>query len=81
MRNVPPTPVRTLRRAREWTRNNGLRHVYEGNVYGEEDATATWCPHCGAKLVERAGFAAQRTGMDRTGQCAACGTRVAGVWE
>lgn len=81
MRNVPPTPVRTLRRARDWARKNRLRHVYVGNVRGEEDATATWCPQCGAKLIEREGFTAQLTGMNPSGHCAACGTRVAGVWE
>lgn len=80
MRNVSPTPVRTLRRARELAKEKGLRYVYEGNVYGEEDATSTWCAQCGARLIERQGFAARMAGMNPPGQCAACGRTCAGIW-
>ena len=81
LRDVPPTPVATLRRAREHARKNGLVHIYEGNVRGERDATTTFCMQCGARLVERQGFSAQVTGLDARGNCTACGRACAGVWK
>jgi pyruvate formate lyase activating enzyme len=76
-----PTPAETLRRARTLAKENGLRHVYVGNVRGEEDATATFCPDCGARLIEREGFRAVRTGMDSAGRCRTCGKICEGVWQ
>lgn len=81
MRNTPPTPVATLQRARAQARRNGLHHVYVGNVRGEEDATATVCPDCGTRLIERAGFAARKLALDGEGRCATCGRVCEGVWK
>ena len=81
MREAAPTPAETLRRARTLAKENGLHHVYVGNVRGEEDATATFCPDCGARLIEREGFHAVRTGIDAAGRCRTCGKICAGVWQ
>jgi pyruvate formate lyase activating enzyme len=81
MRDRPPTPVETLRRARDRAKANGLRHVYVGNAWGVSDGTATWCGECGAKLVAREGFRAKRVGMDPGGHCLECGNACAGVWQ
>ena len=81
MRAVPPTPAATLLRARNQARENGLRHVYVGNVRGEEDATATFCPDCGARLVEREGFRSIIGKMDADGRCQVCGRVCEGVWK
>ena len=81
MRDRPPTPPATLRRAREQARENGLRHVYVGNVRGEEDATATFCPDCGARLIDREGFRSRLVKMDPDGRCQVCGKTCAGVWK
>lgn len=81
MREAAPTPAETLRRARTLAKENGLHHVYVGNVRGEEDATATYCPDCGARLIEREGFRAVRTGMDAAGRCRTCGKVCEGVWQ
>jgi pyruvate formate lyase activating enzyme len=67
MLDRPATPAETLLRAREQARVNGLRHVYVGNVRGHPDWTATVCSGCGARLIEREGFGAERTGMDEKG--------------
>jgi len=75
-----PTPAGTLARALEIARRSGLRHVYAGNVRGHGDWTATFCPACGARLIERSGFGAIRSGLDETGRCRACGERIEGVW-
>ncbi len=81
MQGHASTPAATLRRARERARKNGLHHVYVGNVRGEEDATTTYCPDCGAPLIEREGFRSVLTGMDAGGRCRACGAACEGVWK
>lgn len=75
-----PTQAETLRRARALAKRNGLRHVYVGNIRGEEDATATFCPKCGARLIEREGFRSKIVGMDASGHCITCGRGCEGVW-
>ena len=81
LRDRPATPPATLRRARELAKENGLRHVYVGNVRGKEDATATFCPDCGARLIDREGFRSRLVKMDPDGRCRVCGKTCAGVWQ
>ena len=81
MEDVPRTPLATMRRARERAFANGLRHVYIGNMVGEPEWTATFCPSCGARLVTREGFSAEQSGLDPAGACAQCGQVCEGVWS
>ncbi|MDY0145524.1 MAG: AmmeMemoRadiSam system radical SAM enzyme [Kiritimatiellia bacterium] len=81
MEDVPRTPSATMRRARERAFANGLRHVYIGNMVGEPEWTATFCPSCGARLVTREGFSAEQGGLDPAGACAQCGQVCEGVWS
>ncbi|ACB74610.1 AmmeMemoRadiSam system radical SAM enzyme [Opitutus terrae] len=76
---TPPTPVTTLRRAREIARSKGLHHVYTGNVR-DRDGGTTWCPGCGAALIERDGYELRRYALDEN-RCRACGCALAGVFE
>ena len=76
MTDRPPTPPRTLSEARRIARSVGLRHVYTGNVHDREGQT-TFCPGCGAKVIERDWHAVRAARM-RGGACAGCGTRIAG---
>jgi pyruvate formate lyase activating enzyme len=46
MRDVPPTPPSTLKRAREIALRTGLRYVYTGNVH-DEAGQSTYCHGCG----------------------------------
>jgi pyruvate formate lyase activating enzyme len=75
--HVPPTPVATLRAARETGRRAGLHHVYLGNIPGD-GATDTHCHRCGAQLISRRGFKLVAM-MLRDGQCPACGAPLAGI--
>lgn len=79
MLDVPATPKAVLVRAREQARRNGLRHVYLGNIRVPDGGT-TWCANCGAELIQRDGFQAQRVGMGADGRCWACGEACPGVW-
>jgi pyruvate formate lyase activating enzyme len=80
MRDVPPTPVATLRRARRIGQQAGLRYVYTGNVVDAAGATTT-CPGCGAPVVERAGYRIVGYDLDSSGRCRRCGAAVAGRWD
>ena len=73
----PPTPVATLRRARDIGRAAGLHYVYEGNVPGEGGEN-TRCPSCSALLINRYGFA---IGTNRilNGACPDCGVIIPGI--
>ena len=78
MLDRPPTPLATLRRAREIRLEEGLVHVYQGNVR-DEGGEDTRCPDCGALLIARHGFHSRIEAL-AGGRCTACGREVAGVW-
>lgn len=78
MERPGPTPVQSLRRAREAGRSEGLRFIYLGNV-ADEGGGDTFCPGCGTMVVRREGFSAEAFALE-AGRCGRCGTPVAGVW-
>jgi pyruvate formate lyase activating enzyme len=78
--DVPPTPLATLRRARELGKRAGLRHVYLGNVHDREGDT-TFCPGCGAAVIERDWYELVAVRLDARGACEACGQRLAGRFD
>ncbi len=75
---LPPTPVSTLRRAREIGTEAGLRYVYLGNVPGEGEDTT--CPSCGGTVLRRQGFRVLENRI-ADGRCSDCGQPIAGVWS
>lgn len=77
--NLPPTPVATLERAREIALRQGVRFVYVGNVPGHP-GNHTYCPGCGAIVVEREGFVVATVRL-KDGRCAGCGRKIPGVWS
>lgn len=77
MRDRPPTPVATLRRARRIGLDEGLRYVYLGNVAGEA-GEHTECHRCGARLIERAGHVVRANAVIN-GRCPTCREGVAGI--
>ena len=76
MMDVPPTPIETLRRAREIGLTEGLHHIYVGNV-PDDGSQDTICPGCGRVLIRRRGFVT--TNRVRDGRCPDCGTSLAGI--
>ena len=74
---VPRTPVATLKRAREIGLQEGLHHVYTGNVPGEQGEN-TLCHQCDRVLIDRFGFATGHYAI-QNGRCPDCHIEVAGV--
>jgi len=79
LKNVPATPVKTLTRARDIARAQGLDFVYVGNVPGHP-GNNTYCPGCGKIVIRRVGMAVVKTHL-RAGACAYCGRAIPGVWS
>ena len=73
----PPTPVATLKRARQIGLDAGLRYVYEGNVPGEGEDTLCWS--CKETLIERVGFSVGTNNIEN-GKCRHCGAVIDGAW-
>jgi AmmeMemoRadiSam system radical SAM enzyme/AmmeMemoRadiSam system protein B/AmmeMemoRadiSam system protein A len=73
------TPPATLFTAYEIAKQAGLHYIYAGNIHAPEHQT-TYCPGCGAPVIERTGYTINRYNL-RKGQCAACGTNIAGHFD
>lgn len=79
LRNLPPTPMETLLRARDIARAEGLQYLYIGNVM-EADAALTACPDCGKTLVQRRGYSVL-SNIIKDGKCPVCGKAIYGIWQ
>ena len=79
MKDLPRTPLETLRRARYIARSHGLRYVYTGNVH-DRDGDTTYCPGCQAGVIVRDWYQLITWHLEG-GQCRTCGTLIAGVFE
>jgi len=80
MLDKPPTPPKTLTRAREIALEHGLRYVYTGNVHDVKGGT-TYCHVCRAPLIERDWYLLKGWDLTGDGKCEECGTPCAGVFE
>lgn len=79
IQNLPRTPIATLDRLHEAARAAGLDYVYVGNAQGHP-AESTYCPSCGARVIERFGYLIGEIRLEN-GACAACGEAIPGVWS
>lgn len=77
MTDRPPTPVATVRMARQIGLDAGLMYVYTGNVPGD-DGESTVCPQCGSTVIGRHGYAIDKKGL-KSGACAACHAPIQGI--
>jgi pyruvate formate lyase activating enzyme len=79
MLHLPPTPVKTLEKARKIALECGLKYVYIGNVPGHP-AENTYCPKCGKVVINRSGYSILEVNLNK-GKCKFCGEKIAGRWE
>jgi pyruvate formate lyase activating enzyme len=77
MADVSPTPPATLKRARRIAIDNGLHHVYTGNVHDVEGDT-TYCASCHTPLIVRDWYQINEYHLTNNGLCPMCGTHLAG---
>lgn len=80
MREKPATSWQTLRMARRIALQNGLRHVYTGNVHDPE-GQSTYCQTCHQVVIERSGYTLGRWNLDEESRCSSCQTSCAGHFE
>ena len=73
--HLPWTPVETLEKHCEIARSEGLRYVYIGNVPGHKWEN-TYCPGCGAVVVERHGYDILDWRLDNDNRCIKCGYKI-----
>lgn len=79
LKNLPPTPVSSLEKAREIAMEEGMNFVYVGNVPGHE-GEHTYCPKCKKVVVGRIGFTITQMNL-KNGKCKFCGNPIPGVWS
>jgi pyruvate formate lyase activating enzyme len=75
---LPPTPIKTLERAREVAIMCGLNYVYIGNVSGHKYEN-TFCPKCKKLLIKRIGYEILEINIKK-GSCKFCGNKIPGIW-
>lgn len=80
MTDIAPTPASTLARARRIALDEGLHHVYTGNVHDREGGS-TCCTHCGEALIVRDWYRIDDYRLGADGKCPACATPLAGRFE
>ena len=68
------TPVATLEKIYNKAKELGLRYPYVGNVW-DSGYENTYCPACGAMLIERQGFSSLMRDLDGE-QCGNCGEKI-----
>ncbi len=79
LKNLPPTPVETLKMAWRIAKSVGLKYVYIGNLVGNP-AESTYCPKCSKILIERVGYKILKNNIIK-GKCKFCGKKIPGVWR
>lgn len=77
MKDLPPTRLETLHRARQIGLDTGLRYVYTGNVPADE-GESTYCYQCGRPILERYGYQIKANHI-RSGECEHCKAKIDGV--
>lgn len=79
MTHLPPTPLETLLKARQIALNEGLQHVYIGNIIHRESSN-TYCPSCKTLLIERYGYNILQNNISN-GKCPKCHREIYGIWQ
>ena len=78
LKNLPPTPVSTLEKARAVALSTGLEYVYIGNIPSHEGEN-TFCPKCKKMIIQRTGYMVGEVHL-KAGKCGYCGKPIPGIW-
>ncbi|MDR2172328.1 MAG: AmmeMemoRadiSam system radical SAM enzyme [Planctomycetaceae bacterium] len=80
MRSIPPTPPRTLFKARDIALAAGLKYVYTGNI-DDQVGQSTFCPQCKQCVIVRDRFNVTEYHIDEDQCCCYCGQTIAGEFS
>ena len=75
LQDLPPTPIETLERLAKVAEEEGLKHVYLGNVLGHPKEH-TYCPRCGELVIKRYGFYISEWRLTSDNRCRNCGYKL-----
>ncbi len=78
LKNIPPTPPKTVLNARRVAMDNGIKFVYAGNMVS--GASHTYCPKCKKILIERVRYYTSISGL-KGNRCKHCGEIIPGVFK
>lgn len=73
--DLPSTPVKVLEKHIDVAKEEGLCHVYIGNVPGHI-YEHTYCPKCGKPVIKRVGFDIIEHSLNDNMQCVFCGYKL-----
>jgi pyruvate formate lyase activating enzyme len=79
IKNLPPTPIKTLEKARNIAIESGLNFAYTGNVPGHP-GESTYCPDCKEVLIKRVGYTILQYSLN-VNKCGNCKHPIPGVWH
>jgi len=71
----PQTKVETLEKARNMAKKEGVTYAYIGNVQGHKYEN-TYCPKCGAILIQRFGSTVTKYNVAEDKKCLKCGQSI-----
>jgi pyruvate formate lyase activating enzyme len=80
MLSIPPTPPRTLFKARDAAIAKGLKYVYTGNI-DDPVGQSTFCPQCRQCIISRDKFNVTEYLIDEDQCCKYCGQSIAGEFN
>ena len=75
LRDLPVTPVETLKEHHMLATNMGMKYVYIGNVPGLKEQN-TYCPNCGELLVVRDYMQTMSVNLLPDSTCLKCGLKI-----
>lgn len=80
LKNLPPTPLKSLETAHKIALDTGLYFCYIGNVPGHEGEN-TYCPGCKKIVIQRMGYQIVKNAIAKNGKCHSCGHKIPGIWN
>ncbi|MDI1302608.1 MAG: AmmeMemoRadiSam system radical SAM enzyme [bacterium] len=75
-----PTPAATLSMARRIAQEQGLHHVYTGNVH-DETGGSSFCTGCGTRVIGRDWYELRHWHLSAEGNCLSCNTPLPGLFN
>ena len=73
--DLPRTPVKTLEKAYDIAKKEGLKYVFLGNVHRHE-LENTYCPNCKSLLIERTIMGVEKFELKKDLKCSKCGETI-----